>query len=339
MPSDTWLITGGAGYIGSHVVRAFADAGFSAVVLDDMSTGIAERIPSPIDLVPGDCRDAGLVREVLLEYEVSGIVHLAARKQARESSRIPVDYWSRNVGSVLGVVQAIPGTSVSSLILSSSCSVYGAVGPVGPGSRMSPISPYGRTKLTSEWIVRDAQKELSLGVVILRYFNVIGNGDFPYAFDTSPECLVPAAFERINSGRRPLVFGTDFETPDGTALRDYIDVRDLAIAHVSAAHRLVAAPGIGLDSFDLGTGSAVSVRAVLTSLADSMGVPLAVEDVGRNEADPPSVWVDSSTAKAELNWSPIWTAAESVRAYVQAKRSSSLDSGASVRETTESNDH
>jgi UDP-glucose 4-epimerase len=299
-----WLVTGGAGYIGSHVVRSLSDAGFGVVVLDDLSTGLVERLPESIPLVVADCSSSDQVHDALISHKVVGIVHLAAFKHARESAQEPLMYWRNNVGAMLGVLGAVRGTAVQWFVFSSSCSVYGASGPVGPGTPTQPLSPYGRTKLTCEEILGDVAPELGLSFISLRYFNVIGNGEFHGAHDTSTECLVPVAYERAVRGLPVRVFGTDFATPDGTALRDYLDVRDLARAHAKAAECLATEAIATSLTLDVGRGTPTSVREILDAVSQVINASIIIEDVGSHVADPPAVWAPALEICNKLDWGP-----------------------------------
>ena len=320
----TWLITGGAGYIGAHVVHEFRREGYGVVVLDDLSTGHAERLGGSVRLVEGRCQDSALVAGLVGDFDIRGVVHLAARKHARESARSPLLYWSENVGALLGVLQGISGSGVRHMVLSSSCSVYGSAGEVTPNTPTDPVSPYGRTKLVSEMALADCAEEIGLTWVALRYFNVIGNGDFTMAHDTSTECLVPAATRLLSSGQIPHVYGLDFPTPDGSALRDYIDVRDLARAHLLAAQELERSPDsvAWRTGLDVGRGSPVSVLEVLGAVAEALGVPVVYHDGGRQPADPPAVWTSASPALRYLGWRPTHDLRSSVTAHVSSAGSS-----------------
>lgn len=316
-PSATWLVTGGAGYIGAHVVRAFSKAGIEVVVLDDLSTGFRQRIPEGLPFIQGDASNADLVHDALLTYSVVGVVHLAAYKHARESVRDPVLYWGNNMRAMLGVIEALDATSVRHFVLSSSCSIYGASGPVDSLTPANPLSPYARTKQLCEQILDDCGGTLGLSWLALRYFNVIGNDRFPWAHDTSAECLVPATVARVLRGEPATVYGTDFSTPDGTALRDYVDVRDLASAHLAAARYLMAGESVGM-ALDIGTGAPLSVLEVVQAIYDELGQTLCVCDAGRASADPSAVWSNASTIRSLLGWTPTHDLHSSIREHVRS---------------------
>ena len=312
-----WLVTGGAGYIGAHVVRAFESAGISTVVLDDLSTGLRARVPVSVPLIQANCADAERVRQALDQYRCIGVVHLAALKHARESSAQPLRYWDNNLGAMLGVLKGLDGTSVAHFVLSSSCSIYGGAGAVDVASPPNPQSPYARTKVVCEQVLGDCAKLLGISWMTLRYFNVIGNDDFSAAHDTSPECLVPATAARLARGEPPVVYGTDFSTPDGTALRDYVDVRDLAAAHLLAAQHLMNGKEGGM-TLDVGSGSPISVLEVLSAIHEEFGQPLSFRDGERNAADPDAVWAKATSVGTLLGWMPTHDLASSIRAHVTA---------------------
>jgi len=318
-----WLITGGAGYIGAHIVRSFIEEGIAVIVLDNLSTGIRSRIPDEVPFVHGDCSDESLVNEVLTSNRVSGIVHLAAFKHARESTHQPIRYWSNNLKAMLGIISAAQGTSVRYFLLSSSCSIFGASGFVDAETKPNPQSPYARSKYVAEQILADCSEELGLSWLVLRYFNVIGNSDFAFSQDTSSECLVPNAYRRIQAQKPPEVFGTNFNTPDGTALRDYVDVRDLAAAHVKAANYLIQAKNVVGQSIAVGTGTPHSVLEVIKALYEEAQQPLKIHDCGQHPADPDAVWADASPANTLLDWSPAHALESSIKAHVNSRSESS----------------
>lgn len=316
---SVWMVVGGAGYIGSHVVRELTAHGSPCVVLDDLSTGMRESVPQTVELIVGDASDPTVVRDAVHQYDVNGVVHLAARKMARESRRRPLDYWSTNVGTMLGVLNGVAGTSVRRFILSSSCSIFGSAGQVDEQQQPRPQSPYARTKLVSEWILEDFALQYPISWTALRYFNVIGNSDFPSSVDRCGECIVPAAARRIRTGKQPEIFGSTFDTPDGTALRDYVDVRDLAVAHRLVADSLVA-PGTAVagQHLNVGTGSPTSVQYVLDELATRLEWKGGFLRRERAAADPDRIWAVPSPILHALGWSPRYSVSESIAAFCDA---------------------
>ncbi len=297
----TWLVTGGAGYIGAHVVRALIDSGRDVVVYDDFSAGLARRIPEGVPIVEGDVHDAVTLAHTMRSHEIDGVVHLAAKKAAGESVDLPLYYYRENVVGLLSVLEAMEGTGVRRMVYSSSAAVYGtpAVNPVTEDEPLRPESPYGETKVVGEWMVRDAGVAWDLSWASLRYFNVAGAGSDALG-DTSVNNLIPMVFAALDEGRRPQVFGDDYPTPDGTCIRDYIHVQDLADAHVAAAERCEA--GRCADVFNVGRGEGSSVHEVMGVISAAVGRDIAPEVVGRRAGDPPATFASTSRIEAELGW-------------------------------------
>ncbi|MEU5298454.1 UDP-glucose 4-epimerase GalE [Streptomyces umbrinus] len=298
----TWLITGGAGYIGAHVVRAMTEAGERAVVYDDLSTGIAERVPDGVPLVVGSTLDGERVARALKDHAVTGVVHLAAKKQVGESVDLPLHYYRENVEGLRVLLQAVTAAAVPSFVFSSSAAVYGMpdVNLVTEETPCVPMSPYGETKLAGEWLVRAAGRAHGLSTASLRYFNVAGAAA-PELADTGVFNLIPMVFEKLTEGVPPRVFGDDYPTPDGTCVRDYIHVSDLAEAHVAAARRLAAAPGTDL-TLNIGRGEGVSVREMIDRINDVTGHTFAPTVTPRRPGDPPRVVASADRIAAELAW-------------------------------------
>src|SRR3954468_874972 len=230
-----WLVTGGAGYIGAHVVSAMLEAGERVVVLDDLSSGEPARIPG-VPLVRGSVLDRVLLDRVLAEHAVRGVVHIAAKKSVDESVRRPLHYYRENVEGLRVLLEAVTSAKVGSFVFSSSAAVYGApdVDTVHEATDCRPINPYGTTKLIGEWMLREVAAATGLRYVNLRYFNVAGSAT-PALTDRGVSNLVPMAFQRLEQGAAPRIFGDDYNTPDGTCIRDFIHVADVASAHVAAA--------------------------------------------------------------------------------------------------------
>lgn len=298
----TWLITGGAGYIGAHVVRAMTGAGERAVVYDDLSTGVAERVPAGVPLVVGSTLDGPLVSRVLAEHAVTGVVHLAGKKQVGESVHRPLHYYRENVEGLRVLLEAVTAAGVPSFVFSSSAAVYGTpdVDLVTEGTACAPISPYGETKLAGEWLVRAAGRAAPLSTASLRYFNVAGAAS-PELADTGMSNLVPMVFERLTRDAAPRIFGDDYPTPDGTCVRDYIHVVDLAEAHVAAAHALRASSGRDL-TLNIGRGEGVSVREMIDRVNAVTGYDRPPTVTPRRPGDPARVVASAERAAAELGW-------------------------------------
>ncbi|NEC78745.1 UDP-glucose 4-epimerase GalE, partial [Streptomyces sp. SID7958] len=268
----TWLITGGAGYIGAHVARAMADAGEDVVALDDLSAGVPARLPAGIPLVEGSALDGALVRKVLAEHAVTGVVHLAARKQVAESVARPTRYYRENVGGLATLLEAVADAGVGRFVFSSSAAVYGDPGVdlITEDAPCAPVNPYGETKLAGEWLVRAAGRAHGIATVCLRYFNVAGAAA-PELADTGVFNIVPMVFDRLTRGEAPRIFGDDYPTPDGTCVRDYIHVADLAEAHLAAARQLSGGGAAGDLTVNVGRGEGVSVRELITVIGEVTG--------------------------------------------------------------------
>ncbi|MEW1724003.1 UDP-glucose 4-epimerase GalE [Streptomyces sp. NPDC093109] len=299
----TWLITGGAGYIGSHVVKAMTDAGERVVVLDDLSTGRAERLPAGVPLETGTVLDHHRVTEVLRTHAVTGVVHIAGKKQVAESIGKPLHYYRENVEGLRVLLDAATAAGVSRFLFSSSAAVYGMpdVTLVTERTPCRPISPYGETKLAGEWLVTAAGAAHSMATASLRYFNVAGAAT-PGLGDDGVTNLVPMVFDRVEAGAPPLVFGADYPTPDGTCVRDYIHVEDIASAHVAAARRLAADKAASLV-LNVGRGEGVSVAEMIGIVRDVTGhTDLVPRVVARRPGDPARVVASADRIRTELGW-------------------------------------
>ncbi|MDB1089778.1 UDP-glucose 4-epimerase GalE [Streptomyces sp. ACA25] len=297
----TWLITGGAGYIGAHVVRAMTAAGERAVVLDDFSTGVASRLAPEIPTVRGSVADRALLDRTLAEHHITGVVHLAARKQVGESVERPLEYYRDNVHGLTVLLEAVAAAGVRRFVFSSSAAVYGTpdTDRVTEETPCLPVNPYGETKLAGEWMVRAAGRAHGIATTCLRYFNVAGAAR-PDLADTGVFNIIPMFFERITDGVPPLVFGDDYPTPDGTCVRDYVHVEDLAEAHVAAARQLGPVRDLTLN---IGTGRGVSVREMALLVHEVTGGRVPVQEVtGRRAGDPASVVASSRLAGEALGF-------------------------------------
>ncbi|MET8681466.1 UDP-glucose 4-epimerase GalE [Streptomyces sp. NPDC004647] len=300
----SFLITGGAGYIGAHVVRSMTLAGERAVVLDDLSTGDAARVPDGVPLVVGSTLDRALLDRTIAEHGITGVVHLAAKKQVGESVEQPLRYYRENVHGLETLLGAVVAGGVRSFVFSSSAAVYGMPDTdlVTEDTPCVPLSPYGETKLAGEWLVRATGRAHGLATACLRYFNVAGAAT-PELADTGVFNLVPMVFEKLTAGEAPLVFGDDYPTPDGTCVRDYIHVEDLAEAHLVAARRL-AEPGRPGDlTVNIGRGEGVSVHEMVGLIADTTGrTDLAPRITARRPGDPARVVASAELIAKELGW-------------------------------------
>jgi UDP-glucose 4-epimerase len=296
----TWMLTGGAGYIGAHVLRALQAAGEQVVVLDDLSTGDVRRVPDDVPLEVASVLDSGRVVRILGEYDVQGVIHLAGKKAVEESVRLPLYYYHENGEGVRRLLQAMADADVRRLVFSSSAAVYAppATPLVTEDAPTVPQSPYGRSKLAGEWMVADAARAEGIGAVSLRYFNVVGNAS-PELADRAGSNLFPRILDALRAARRPTVFGLDYPTPDGSGVRDYIHVADLADAHV-AATRLTAAPRHTV--LNVGCGRGYSVLEVLRAFAAQTGLDTTPEICPRRQGDAASVVADPRRAAEVLGW-------------------------------------
>ncbi|MGW0582286.1 UDP-glucose 4-epimerase GalE [Streptomyces sp. NPDC002920] len=311
----TWLITGGAGYIGAHVAHAMSGAGERVVALDDLSAGIPARLPAHVPLVEGSALDSALLEGVFAEHAVTGVVHLAAHKQVAGSVTDPTLYYRENVGGLATLLEAVAGAGIGRFVFSSSAAVYGApdVDLITEDTPCAPVNPYGETKLAGEWLVRAAGRAHGIATACLRYFNVAGAAA-PGLADRGVFNVVPMVFDRLSRGEAPRIFGADYPTPDGTCVRDYIHDADLAEAHLAAARRL-AAPGAAGDlTVNIGRGEGVSVRELVTLIGEVAGGALPAVVEGRRPGDAPRAVASAALAERELGW----TARRGVREMVES---------------------
>ncbi|MBT2487939.1 UDP-glucose 4-epimerase GalE [Streptomyces sp. ISL-96] len=309
----TWLITGGAGYIGAHVARTMAAAGERVVVLDDVSSGIPDRLPAEVALVRGSVLDRELLDVTLAEHGVTGVVHLAARKQVGESVEKPLLYYRENVYGLTVLLEAVVAAGVRRFLFSSSAAVYGIPEAelISEDAPCAPINPYGETKLAGEWLVRAAGRAHGFSTACLRYFNVAGAAR-PELADTGVFNIIPMFFDRITRGEAPRIFGADYPTPDGTCIRDYIHVADLADAHLSVARALAAREEAAELTFNIGRGEGVSVRELADLVAEVTGSTLVPVVEPRRPGDAAKAVASSDLIAKELGW----TAGRGVREMV-----------------------
>jgi len=303
----TVLVTGGAGYIGSHMIFELLDAGEQVIVLDNLSTGFQQAVPEGVPLIIGDTGDQVLACRLIREYDVEAIIHFAASLIVPESVRDPLKYYRNNTVNSRALIEASVSCGLKKFIFSSTCAVYGnpAKIPVSEDTPPLPISPYGSSKLMSEIILRDASKAYGLDHVSLRYFNVAGADPKGRAGQSTKDAtqLIKVAVEAAMGLRSKVeVFGTDYQTPDGTCIRDYIHVSDLCRAHLDALHYLRT----GRQSLTLncGYGRSFSVREVLDAVKRVSGVDFSIVDVGRRAGDPPEIVAETHRVRQTLGWQP-----------------------------------
>jgi len=320
----TWLVTGGAGYIGAHVVRAFGEVGLETVVLDDLSSGHADFVPAGVPLVRGSILDTELVRQVLAEHQVAGVVHVAGFKYAGVSVQRPLHTYEQNVTGTLSVLQAMATEGVDAIVFSSSAAVYGTphTDLVTESTPTAPESPYGESKLIGEWLLRDQGLAAELRHTSLRYFNVVGSGS-PDLSDTSPHNLFPLVLDALVAGRTPRINGIDYDTPDGTCVRDYIHVADLAVSHVAAAQTL-AADGPLEPVYNLGSGDGVSVREIMTAMAEVTGIEFEPEIGPRRPGDPARIVASGELAARDLDWRMRHSLRDMVASAWEARQASTV---------------
>lgn len=297
------LITGGSGYIGAHVCRLLVDAGHVPVIVDDLVNGLRERV-SDLGLHEFDLAAAGAharLASILRTERVDAVIHFAARKQVGESVARPLWYYRQNLGSLANVLSAMVEAGVERLVFSSSAAVYGdARGSVDESALAAPVNPYGETKIAGEWLVSGAARAHGLKAVSLRYFNVAGAG-WPELADRAVLNLVPMVLERLDDGLAPQIFGDDYPTADGTCVRDFVHVLDVAAAHIAALESL-AATADPHRVYNVGTGRGASVREVVEGIrARYPGARPPVIDAPR-AGDPASVVADVTRIEQDLSW-------------------------------------
>jgi UDP-glucose 4-epimerase len=318
----TVLVTGGAGYIGGHVVSALRARGDRVVVVDDLSAGRPERIGDVslerIDLAaPGARND---LADAMRRHEVTAVIHLAARKKVEESVQRPVWYFDENLGGLVSVLHAAEATGVTGVVFSSTAAVYGpAAEPVAEDGVTAPVNPYGETKLVGEWMLRDLAAASHVRGIALRYFNVAGAAT-PELGDTADSNIVPMVYSRLEAGQRPLIFGDDYDTPDGTCVRDYVHVADVADAHLSALDALADPTAEPYRVFNIGTGTGSSVRELVTRMIEISGSGLDPEIAPRRAGDPAVVVADADRIRRELGWEARYGLDEMLRSAWEARR-------------------
>ena len=302
----TWLITGGAGYIGAHVVREFQAAGEPCIVLDDLSAGIRARVPADVPFVQADVLDADALDRVLGTYDIEGVVHLAGKKSVPESVRQPELYLRINTGGTESLLDACSRHGIRHVVFSSTAAVYGIIesdAPVTETAQVAPINPYGETKLAAEHAIEKATTSGRLDAIAFRYFNV-GGSAAPELEDLYGENLIPILRRAIDSGESVAVFGTELPTRDGTCIRDYIHVQDLARAHLDAARYLRDGARQSFEVLNLGTGTGSTVLEVIAAVSRAEGVQVPWHPAPPRDGDPVASTCDASLAAEVLQWHP-----------------------------------
>jgi UDP-glucose 4-epimerase len=300
------VVTGGAGYIGSHAVRALADAGHAVAVVDDLSAGHAEAVPAGVPLTRAAIHDRDAVARVLADHRADAVMHFAAWLDVGQSVTQPAEYYRNNVIGTLAVLDAMRGAGVSRFVFSSTCAVYGepATVPIDETLETKPINAYGQTKLAIEQALPHFDRAYGVKWMSLRYFNAAGaHPDGSIGEDHGHEIhLIPLAIRAATGGPGLRVFGQDYPTPDGTCQRDYIHVCDLAGAHLCALAALER--GAPSAAYNIGTGTPHSVKAVIDTVSRVVGKPVAWEPAPRRPGDPAVLYASSMRARQDLGWTP-----------------------------------
>ncbi|MBX7431249.1 UDP-glucose 4-epimerase GalE [Mycobacterium sp. Y57] len=321
----TWLVTGGAGYIGAHVVRALRDAGTEVVVIDDLSTGLQRFVPAGVPLVRANLLDGAAVRDTLATHRVTGVIHIAGYKFAGESVKRPLHTYAQNVSAMVTLLEATTEAGIDKVVFSSSAATYGTPDTevVDEATATTPESPYGESKLIGEWLLRDVGRATGLRHTSLRYFNVVGSGSDDL-FDVSPFNLFPKVFDMLYRGRTPRINGTDYPTPDGTCIRDYVHVSDIALAHVVAAERLTA--GQQLEPvYNLGSGTGTSVREIMTAMREVTDIDFEPEPAPRRPGDPARIVATGELAARDLDWAMRHSLTEMVASAWSARQAAGTE--------------
>lgn len=298
------LVCGGAGYIGAHVVRLLRQRGDRVVVVDDLSTSNAARIGDTplvrLDVATDEARS--VLSNLMVDEDVTAVIHFSARKQVGESVARPAWYYQQNIGGMANVLAAMEDAGVDQMIFSSSAAVYGipTAEVVTEDMAGHPINPYGETKLIGEWMMADCERAWDLKWIGLRYFNVAGAG-WPDLADPAIMNLIPMVLDRIERGESAKIFGTDYDTPDGTCVRDYIHVSDLADAHI-AALKYLDRDERKYDAFNVGTGEGTSVRQIVDEVKKVTGLPFTEAVMARRAGDPPHLIGSPKRINEELGW-------------------------------------
>ncbi|MDZ7815138.1 MAG: UDP-glucose 4-epimerase GalE [Planctomycetota bacterium] len=301
------LVCGGAGYIGSHMVEMLADSQHEPVVLDNLVAGSTRAVPGNVPFVRADISDADIVGETLEKFDIDVVMHFAAYLAVGESVERPLKYYLNNVASTLILLDTMRVHGVRNFVFSSSAAVYGTpeVVPIPEIAPLAPINPYGRTKFMVEQALRDCRRGWGLKSTALRYFNAAGASESgKIGEDHDPEThLIPLVLQvALGQREKIMIFGDDYDTRDGSCVRDYVHVTDLAVAHKRALERLLEGHEGG--AYNLGTGSGITVKEIVETCRKVTGHDIPAEIAPRREGDPPALVADSALAAEELDWKP-----------------------------------
>jgi len=296
------LVTGGAGYIGAHVAAELLKSGYSIRIYDDFSNGLHRRVDGKFrDIVDGDMLDRVKLLSAL--DGIDAVIHLAAKKSVEESVKDPLKYYENNVGGTLNLLGAMAAKGVKQLVYSSSAAVYSPNDKVAvlEDDPTAPLSPYGASKLLSEQLISSVGSAEQISNISLRYFNVVGSNIAEFG-DNSKDNLVPKVFLALKNGKRPQIYGSDYPTPDGTCIRDYIHVQDLALAHLAALKKVES--GYISQVYNVGSGKGYSVKEMMDQISKSLGRDINPEVSQARAGDSPKLIASIDKIKEQLGWSP-----------------------------------
>lgn len=315
------LVVGGAGYIGAHVAFDLFNEGYSVRIYDDFSNGLHRRVDGKFrDVVEGDILD----REKLIEAMrgIDAVIHLAAKKAVEESVKNPLKYYENNVCGTLNILAAMAATGIKQIVFSSSAAVYSPndKAAVEETDATVPLSPYGATKLLSEQLISTVGSAELISHISLRYFNVVGSA-LPEFGDNSKDNLVPKVFLAIKEGKRPEIYGTDYPTPDGTCIRDYIHVLDLAKSHVAALKKTEA--GFVSSIYNVGSGNGYSVKEMMDQISQTLGRDIKPQASPVRAGDSPKLIASTKKIEVELGWKPTATLKEMIDSSWEAEKANS----------------
>ena len=311
------LVTGGAGYIGAHVAAELLKSGYSIRIYDDFSNGLHRRVDGKFrDIVDGDMLDR--VKLLAALDGIDAVIHLAAKKAVEESVKDPLKYYENNVGGSLNLLGAMAAKGVKQLVYSSSAAVYSPNDKeaVLEDDPTAPLSPYGASKLLSEQLISSVGSAEQISNISLRYFNVVGSNIAEFG-DNSKDNLVPKVFLALKNGKRPQIYGSDYPTPDGTCIRDYIHVQDLALAHLAALKKVES--GYISQVYNVGSGKGYSVKEMMDQISKSLGRDINPEVSQARAGDSPKLIASIDKIKEQLGWSPKASLKEMIDSAWQAE--------------------